>query len=909
MTEAKNYWELYTRIWKFNDIQSQLKEWRELLISVKDKVWEKNDLYQKFKKEYDELYKTIQESINSEKSFSIEERAKIKKELDEIIVLDKIDKKWILKKDINKMSLWSKEDIILALKFISINWISKLKDANSDSIWSIDSLEKRDIFQNKLLDNYFNWVWFNKNWEVKSYSKEKWFYIWTLLEIDRNVKSNNSIYLNWVFNTNIDKISFSWYINSFEWNWQKLFNNLGASKSSQIIDYLKSNPNVIPNSNTLIWSLEQSLWWDLNKLKLLDIKNLTPEQAQLLLNESQKKYSTHGSNFVDNLSVSERNTYSAITSKAELNLFQEKLIEKIIWNKSFWNWFIVWFLTEKWWHYIIKASDFENKLKKTTDFQDLNTKSLLSYYNYISKSQWSNISNYLAQNIPKDKLKELKDFIDRQKDKSFFSDFINNAKDKSIFSDFTNTLTKAIATTIETVKNFVTDAINSIFKASTPEELNIALEIIIKNSNLEQKKQIIDELVKDIVTKNAEFKNIFLTPLLAKWVKKEEAEKIVNEFIVKVKQNLTPEKLWDAYKLITEFNKEHKLNLSHSEVADKWTKIKEAELKKEKFKTLSEIQKLEIELQKAKKDKNEVLIKKLTEELEKLKVKDKALNTRQKANQTTMAMIAKTSDKKAQQIWSSEIKYSDYIEDLSKQDPELKTQLEQYKKEKESFKKEYWLDYSEITTSKPIDKKEKEVVTKTQSNKVTENINNWPIPYISPSNINYPDWSVINYIETSSWYQINSNWVSVSITSDEFDLVKNNPEAKENLINFKQTLDELNIDKLWSFRENIFKILSNGSPIWFDTKDNYLSPLELKRFLLNILKSVWIDLNPNLDIANIKQKFKDVNQSWTVFETKQVSIYWWIIETEFCKRFVWEWSRFNEIYFESCLKGIEKQTV
>ncbi len=280
-----NYWNLSIDIWKFNDIQSQLKEWWEILKSVKEKAWKNSEIYKKFEKEYNDLYENIKKAFESEKEFSKEERTKIMLELWDIIKMAQenniIEKKWVvskvwdlfrrtntenekqktidfLEKDFDK---YSQEEAIAAIDYLSWKYSSYKKvDWNFDKVaskfWNYSNINQIDdryeakLAQEKLIkkvlwnDNFWNGYikWFN--------NEEKWNYIMKITDFEDYLKNPSTIIYSKNKTSNlVNSNMLANYFLYLESNWNAnityLKSILSSVKLTQLKDSLENNPNSI----------------------------------------------------------------------------------------------------------------------------------------------------------------------------------------------------------------------------------------------------------------------------------------------------------------------------------------------------------------------------------------------------------------------------------------------------------------------------------------------------------------------------------------------------------------------------------------------------------------------------------------------------------------------------------------
>lgn len=168
------------------------------------------------------------------------------------------------------------------------------------------------------------------------------------------------------------------------------------------------------------------------------------------------------------------------------------------------------------------------------------------------------------------------------------------------------------------------------------------------------------------------------------------------------------------------------------------------------------------------------------------------------------------------------------------------------------------------------------------------------------------------------------NGQNIEISQQEKNIVDWNKEAKENLINFKETLDELNISKLWDYREFIFNWIKNKNQKALNLKDDYVGKFEIKLFLQTILKSIisedtntnfsltkqekqaieWI--NPNTNYQTVFNLFRDVNKANPIIWKKTVATHWLSrVEEIFTRIYMPRW---NVLWFRimEFNKNIEK---
>jgi hypothetical protein len=122
------------------------------------------------------------------------------------------------------------------------------------------------------------------------------------------------------------------------------------------------------------------------------------------------------------------------------------------------------------------------------------------------------------------------------------------------------------------------------------------------------------------------------------------------------------------------------------------------------------------------------------------------------------------------------------------------------------------------------------------------------------------------------------DWIPINITKDEADLIQQNPEAINNILNLKNKLSDCNLSMFWdiNIRTKIFWTITQ---LWFNIKDDYLKPNEIKIYLGTILKSIsdelWENIpSQNLSIDEYIQKVKVLNKSGSLWWIQDVNELW-----------------------------------
>jgi hypothetical protein len=412
----------------------------------------------------------------------------------------------------------------------------------------------------------------------------------------------------------------------------------------------------------------------------------------------------------------------------------------------------------------------------------------------------------------------------------------------------------------------IDDLSNDFSWEKSVEKKNIAAEIF-KEHWKEIEKNFADELVLKIKEKNPDYS-------------KKKIKKILENFkseLDKYKWDYT--KLPEIYMAFWKLSKEHNLWLNISEEVEKklladreklladreelrkkqdayieeliylpseiaflaWSINKlsgnEKDLALENLTLLSE-QRLKYESLKSKNEKELWLLE--------LKIQDAeiALWIHQETKIETVENVANTEDpKKAEE---AKTQLQEEQKNILLKNKDLAQKIQQYEQQKAEYEKKY---------PPIVEKKPEEVKTNPQN--LQANLPETQKPQTQNELVSL-DWN----------YTLKTPNKEISITQKEAEMIQNNPEAEKNLINFRETLDELWINKLWDFRENIFTALENKSWNAFDENDNFLWKSEVVNFLGNTLVALWLEkevrYNASLDV--IKQEFKIKNQVWAILD-------------------------------------------
>lgn len=593
------------------------------------------------------------------------------------------------------------------------------------------------------------------------------------------------------------------------------------------------------------WISDEKAWysklWD--KWKKTDTKD-AKEKANALRNKNVNEYtSDEAISAIEYLSKNYKNykvaessdkiaifydTINELDDQYEVRKFQEKLSEKIFWNSNQFNSeYIQWFNNEKWNH-IVKIKSFEQTLF-WNNIKEINSLALANYIKYLS-SRWEATPEKLLNKFGQWNLEQLAQLWEWNKD--------------TVVQKELNKLW--LWSIIETISLFSsTEKFLSGVSRFDKNGKSWELAIIYLNKNREVITRKFASYIKNTIDKDFPDKST------------KEKEEILKNIIWEFEGVKSSTDLTKIAEKIVQVKEKYKLNsLSWKEATGQIIERWKVENRAQKINTEIKIWEAQKAYDLAQKNWDidwmnihSAMIHWLTWELKETKKNEVkyAANT---------AILKRIDDTTITQIWTGEKKLEDIVQELRKHDKSFDEELKKYEALEKNLEK--WV----INSNKlPESKAQNETIT-------------------------YPNGTTLEYSQTNNGYALKTETWDIQITPEEFKIIKGNEQAKENLVNFKNTLDELNITWLWNYRSAIFKGLWNMYVSDFNEKDNYLSKNELKIFLVSILQSIWADVSFTENINTIKTRIKAENFVWALWGTKDVNILWnSTIENTFIQKF------------------------
>lgn len=550
-----------------------------------------------------------------------------------------------------------------------------------------------------------------------------------------------------------------------------------------------------------------------------------------------------------------RDSLSIITDsdKKDIRVFQEKLIEKMLWKWH--NWFrddgyIFAFQKNGLWNYITTAKNVETAIKGA-NFQDIGAKAIKNYL-LLLDSKWKLNKETLVEYFWTNKANEVITFMEN-----------NKLTDEFKWSTIIEKLTKIALELKNTAVNLIQkakDIANGIINSKNPKEFEEKIKSISQLSE-EEKTEVIKTLEAELANANSELRKMFLAALntseKGKKLPEEKKQAEVTKLIENIKINLKPTTLDKAYVVIWKFNATYGAKVDVKKAVDGAIDVKQKE-------NALEWAKKEKEREKAKKNKDEETVKVLEKGLEEIALSSASvLLTKKVHNKLTKPQVEDLSKQK----WAS---FTSIVEDIRKQDKSFDADFRVLEKYEKAYYKKY-----------PEEKPKTETISdKKQTNDTAEETQT------KENSFSYANGTTISYAEVSGGYGIKTTHWVIEMNYEELQTVKKSEKALENMIHFKDTLDELNLWGLWKYRESIFQGLANKYTLAFNTKDDYLNKNELKIFLTSVLKSIGSPANNVSNFEDLKSEIKAINYGWILSWQKDVNKSWdSLIESIFIQKF------------------------
>ncbi len=629
-----------------------------------------------------------------------------------------------------------------------------------------------------------------------------------------------------------------------------------------------------------------------------------------------------------------------------INKLQEKLILKVLnnWYKEYSRSHIQWFNGEKGWNYIKNISVFEWEIKEK-NIEDINSRELANYLMYLYEfKSWENkveFSKLLIKKIWKEKTNSLLKIWSENTDSiaqnllthSWFWDIINIINYYSNTNN--NTITKVKA---EEISNENLEIIWTISKYEVISRLRIELE---KSGISEEKiKEKLSYLTWEEVdtsllinTNNSFFQSI--NRII--WTKKENIAKkdiislgnndetlIIKTLIDNIDKvdDLKIYLLNDINKLNNFIKKLPESCPTSTEITKFITDIKQIHLNliKESFKNIKWFKTPEWKSAEAWLtelinkpwvcwyDLNKFLNNLIWPDWKKLSIEQQSniLQNKVQLEEIKEKLVLKQYNIKFSEIQGfTEEEIINYINSLKWNNltKDKRNILLKIIKNKQNFnartssyiKKDWTIDFITFTEdlieseSKEdfIQKNKKRLEEKQKLEKIQEKtkiIESWPPSKLKHIN-NTEKYILIEWIIPILKSPI--DWKEITITNEEAEKIKNNPEALENLVNFNKFFTELGLWSIWKYRKELINSIWDININFMDS--NSLSKSELINFWNNLLK--WINnliQNNNKLKEKILLKTNSNSLSWIRNELRKFSWNNWLLSDEKTHNIEWE---------------------
>ncbi|MDD2907804.1 MAG: hypothetical protein PHH98_04130 [Candidatus Gracilibacteria bacterium] len=516
-----------------------------------------------------------------------------------------------------------------------------------------------------------------------------------------------------------------------------------------------------------------------------------------------------------NLDTTSADIFSEQEDVIRTNQFQDDIIKRIGLEKGYNASGDIHAFHQSLGNYITNAPIVESALK-TNNVQNLGNKALKNYLGYL-ESKGELAPKNLKIKFGEEKTQEIFNFIKRNE-----PDKITGEK---FGTDFVNKVLDLFDKALKALKEKIDGLFTKLTTSKDLKEFKSNLEEI-KNYDKEETDALLKKFDEEIKNKESELMKKFIGPINAKIKNENEAEKIAREILNKIKNNLDPKKLGEAFSIIEKFNKDYDAKFDSKNTIQETINVSTLENERDILKSVSNANIAKKLAEEARKNGNKEEAKKQEEEAKKQEKAYHSQMIRKKGIETSGKILSQTSEKQARDIGTGKIDYNEHLEKILSKDENLRKEIDNYEKQKK--------EVEEKQENNSNDKKEDNLTTK--------------------NNTNIESYS---YDSTSGTVQIKGeNGVEhIILTQEEQKKVKNNPEIIEKIIDFYSILRDLGLSELWKEKEKIFTAISNKMGIGFNNKSNYLSENEIKIFLNAILKSVG---QKEIDKTKVLVEFKNI---------------------------------------------------
>lgn len=621
------------------------------------------------------------------------------------------------------------------------------------------------------------------------------------------------------------------------------------------INYLAEDNNLIEWESYLD-SFKNTFSWDSTEsLKEKSIHDYTVEEAEWALKYLNKKYSNLDNvwdvtKFWTNVYIW-NNTINSIDDKYDALLMQKKITNKIlwwdsldlvVWLKTYNHEYISGFNNNKW-NYIENINVFENKIKNT----DISIIDWITLWNYISmlEEKWNLTYESLINKFWMEKTEKI---INKNKETEIDSNYINASLEliTNAFSILTDTISIYFSSLLkwsfldfsEGIKNMPEKRVKE-FKEEISKDKNRVP--FIKNSieGIINSENEIDPIHQDIILENLQIEVIKsesnIKNILEKaWWNKEKIELFIEK--IKNSQFQNPK---DLVIFIKDLQEQDPLMQS---------------------KTVKNITQSALSLESIIETQRTIKSHLLTSKEKKDQFKYKSDNIKISTtilNDTEIVSLVMNSDA------STDQEYNNLINTIVLNNESLRIKLS----ELELYNTETYNDFFKDNSFNTVDN-------------LTDETSIGDIPI---KTITYNDWSELNYFKTWDWYNIdswelNGEWIEIS--EKEFATIKENPEAKENLIHFHDFFKKLNLESVWEYRDQLILAIWN-----INIKPNdsdFIKDSELTKFwnkLLDFISNIeneWEWNKNNLKaVGSINLQLKKFSWASTwISDSKTFNIEW-----------------------------------
>lgn len=257
------------------------------------------------------------------------------------------------------------------------------------------------------------------------------------------------------------------------WDIVELANDQWVATSSSGFSYFTKN---------LLWADTNEALDTVESFLEKDISEYSLDESLAVLNHLNKQYWDYEDG---SFALTDEENISDLSDKQDVNVYQERLISKILWENHKWfnQKYIQWFNISKW-NYLKEIWEFEIEIRdKSLNINNINSNELAHYFWYL-QSKWILNSNVIQNKFWSEKIQQFKQLINSaESDNRWFREIVSEYWLDRVLHEMKNV-------TLETME---IDSYNSI-NYNNLDNNTIKNNLSITLPNIDQSEKILDLL-------------------------------------------------------------------------------------------------------------------------------------------------------------------------------------------------------------------------------------------------------------------------------------------------------------------------------------------------------------------------------------------------------------------------------